>query len=169
MSEGLRIDTFSSRGRSRVHSYIPKRNGTLADATAKLIEACGGLAPAAEMCRVSTTMLSNYMNPEQTAVIPADIAMTLEHLCGKAFITDHMTASHGGRLMIIDGPTDRNWLRYVGDLTKDYAKAISDTTKALEDNRISEDEAREICEALLELSRKALSMHSALKEKGASK
>ncbi|MBS0363698.1 MAG: hypothetical protein JSR98_20170 [Proteobacteria bacterium] len=48
-----------------------------------LIEACGGLAEAAGVCRVGKSQLSDYQNPQGEGFMPADVMVALEAHCGQ--------------------------------------------------------------------------------------
>lgn len=58
----------------------PKRHAKLAR---DLIEACGGLAEAANNSRVGVSTLSTYQNPNEHATMPADVMADLEAYCGE--------------------------------------------------------------------------------------
>ncbi len=58
----------------------PKRHAKLAR---DLIEACGGLAEAADNSRVGVSTLSTYQNPNESATMPADVMADLEAYCGE--------------------------------------------------------------------------------------
>lgn len=49
----------------------------------ELIDACGGLAEAAEACRVRKSALSGYQTPEDPSTMPADVMDALEEYAGQ--------------------------------------------------------------------------------------
>lgn len=58
-----------------------RRHATLARL---LIEACGGLAEAAEHCRIGKSQLADCQSPHGVAYLPADAMAALEAHCGQA-------------------------------------------------------------------------------------
>jgi len=50
----------------------------------QLIEACGGLAEAADVCRVRKSALGDYQSPHGEGFMPADVIADLEAHCGQA-------------------------------------------------------------------------------------
>lgn len=58
----------------RMHARLARR----------LVEACGGLMEAAEVCRIGKSQLGECQNPYGEQFMPADVIVDLEAHCGQA-------------------------------------------------------------------------------------
>lgn len=137
---------------SKIMAFRQERAGTLKDATARLIEAVGGLKSAAELSRVGVSQLHAYAAEDQpTTYMPVDIARALEAASGQPSIT-HCLAAAGGYTLHRQDNGDgaiHTTIKEVGDV-------LSTLGQALADGQIDRDEAsaliREIDEAMTQMT-----------------
>ncbi len=146
------IMTIKSRMASR-------RYGTVEEATAALIAACGGIDGAAASCRVGRSQLADYANPhEEKSFMPLDVVQQLEAACGQPIVTEYLAGRHDVVLVKLPtGPTSlRTWMQAEAGVLKEHAERAGKMADALADGRLDLNEAvevlRETDESLRELA-----------------
>lgn len=142
-----------------VGSHAPRKYGTVAAATQKLINDVGGLKEAEAVCGRGKTVLHDYADPNKPdRSIPVHIVEILERASGTNPVTEHLAAQ--ASLLVIQVPsqkTDLEWLAHISRVSKEFSDVLRKTYEFLEDDGIiDEGEARvllkEIDENLLVLA-----------------
>ncbi len=142
-----------------VGSHAPRKYGTIAAATQKLINEVGGLKEAEAVCGRGKTVLHDYADPHKPdRSMPVHIVQILERMAGTHPVTEHLAAEAG--LLVIQVPpesTDLEWLAHISRVSKEFSDVLRKTYEFLEnDGVLDESEARfllqEIDENLLVLA-----------------
>ena len=104
-----------------------------ANLSRRLIENVGGLRKAADLCRVSESVLSGYQNPNMPAAnMPADVISALQVAGGTTLYSDAQRAEVDQPLTVIADP-----LRHSCDMVMEAAEALSHVQAALADGVVS--------------------------------
>ena len=110
----------------RQHASLAKR----------LIDACGGLIEAAEHCRVSKSVLSDYQLPHKASTMPADVILCLQEYCGEPIYTSALTRASDPVLASADVETDSlSALEHMAHFAKEYRKAKFDGVISAQEER----------------------------------
>lgn len=104
----------------------------------ELIAACGTLHEAADNCRVSAALLSEYNNPNKPCTMPADVILDLEAYCGQPIYTSALAGASGAI-----APTPDLVCGAVG-VSAGMANLVQKIVEFLADNHLSERERREL-------------------------
>lgn len=125
------------------------REQALKNAFRALVEACGGLEPAAQYCRVGKTKLSDYCSINTDGFAPVDVVADLEAVTAGSPHHPQVTRALARRaqftlLPVPDGQVpDTVWSGFAGRLAKECGDLISGICLALaDDNDVSPSEAR---------------------------
>ncbi|MEC9346090.1 MAG: phage regulatory CII family protein [Pseudomonadota bacterium] len=138
---------------AQVLSYRPNTYGSLKQAVASLVHNAGGVRPAAELCRVGKSQLSDFANEyKEDSHAPVDVIMALERATGCRFVTDHLAAAHG--CVVVQLPTGEalgiptgaldmtGWLNLHARAAKEAAELTARIAQDLADGKITVAEAR---------------------------
>lgn len=130
-----------------IASRPARQYGTLEEATARLIKACGGIDGAAESCRVGRSQLSDYANPNvEDAYMPADVVRQLETACGQPHVTEYLAACHG--LVLVRLPNEPvdigTWNQAEASVLQKHAERSRKMADALADGVFELSEAVEV-------------------------
>ncbi len=128
-----------------VGSHAPRKYGTIAAATQKLINDVGGLKEAEAACERGKTVLHDYADPHKPdRSMPVHIVQILEREAGTHPVTEHLAAEAG--LLVIEVPpetTDLEWLAHISRVSKEFSDVLRKTYEFLEDDGVIDtDEAR---------------------------
>ncbi len=147
------------RARMSRAPYKPRPKGTLKQATAQLIAACGGDTLAAEGLRVSRGTLFKYSDADgenASRFMPADIVRTLEDRCGEPVVTTFLAHAAGYVLKPLDTDAVSGLAEQVSRTAREVADVFAETSSALADGTVSPGEAgrivAEVDEALARMS-----------------
>lgn len=115
----------------------PRDPGTLKDAQAALIEACGGISKA--RCRVKKSVLQTYADKDRPECnMPADVIADLEAQCGEPIVTRFLALSANCFVERgADYPTDEPCSIVLGRLTEDTGRILSATAQDVHDGRLT--------------------------------
>jgi hypothetical protein len=107
--------------------------GSLKEATALLVDACGGYDEAAKRVRVSSSQLQRYSDPTAAdAYIPADVVRALELAAADPIVTRFLAAEQGCHLSCVKyDPSPEVLADDMGALAQDVARLTADVAKAL--------------------------------------
>ena len=98
----------------------------------RLIEAVGGLAPAARITGLSTTSLSNYQNPSAVATMPARVISELQVAARATIYSDAMTGEVGQPEAVVADP-----MLHACGLVKEAADVLGAVQSSLADGAVS--------------------------------
>jgi hypothetical protein len=123
-------------GKSRDFSRLPNKPrepGSLKEATALLIQACGGLDRSANLVRVGRSTVARYSDPaDDVSYIPADVIRALELNCAEPIVTRYLAAEQGCSLSCVKyDPTPQALAEDVAALARDCAELMGDSAKAI--------------------------------------
>jgi hypothetical protein len=93
------VSRNSARG-----GYKTREPGSLKEAIADLVFACGGQRAASTLCRVSTTQMARYTDDDEAAHLPVDVALVLERHCRQPIVTNWLAAAQHQTLLPIALP-----------------------------------------------------------------
>lgn len=110
-----------------------------------LLDQCGGVAEAADLCRVGQPALSQYMSnvPEcENKFMPADVIKQLERASGSRVMTEHFAANHG--CVLVELPVsdpDPDWFKHLADTSSSFGDMVKEGGEGLEDLKLDDEEA----------------------------
>jgi hypothetical protein len=115
----------------------PRDPGTLKDAQASLIEACGGISKA--RCRVKKTVLQTYADKDRPECnMPADVIADLEAQCGKPIVTGFLALQANCFLERVgDHPTNEPCSIVLGRMTEDTGRILSAAAQDVHDGNLT--------------------------------
>jgi hypothetical protein len=138
--------------------YKRREPGSLKEATARLITACGGQRKAAELVRVKATQIASYSDSDakfDRVFMPVDIAAVLEAHCGAPIVTRYLALARGALVIDLpkagDGPYSEKLARMASEGGQTFAagaRAISDGKITLREARTAKAEAIELASAV---------------------
>lgn len=133
--------------------YKPRPAGSLKQATAGLVEACGGLAAAAGVARVGRTALFRYTDDSDDHAdryMPCDVLRALERQCGEPIVTRYLAAEAGAVLLMLPNAEAGGGIGAAASLlAKESADLFGAVTEAIDTrgkhgSDVSPGEARDI-------------------------
>lgn len=132
--------------------YKPRAAGSLKQATADLVDACGGLKPAAGAARVGRTALFRYTDDADEHAdryMPVDIVAALEARCGEPIVTEWLALEAGCVLMRLPAGAPESWVKTLSRLNDEHSDVIRSLCEALDND--GEIDAREAGAAIEEI------------------
>jgi hypothetical protein len=139
--------------------YKVRAPGSLKEAVAQLVLACGGQRRAAELCRVSSPTLAQYTDDSgdnETRHMPVDVVAALEQSVGDPIVTRFL-ASHASCALVDLSPSTlaRPYPLRLADIGKETGEFFAEAAKDIADGKLDEKEAGRV-------RREALQMAAAL-------
>lgn len=125
-------------------------------ATRRLIEACGGVESAAELCRVKKSSLSEYENRNSDTFMPIDVALDLESFAGEPFVTRALAEETGQTVTQKDfgeGETPSCLALAVGSIARESADVVASLADALADGVLTDQERETVLTECREAAR----------------
>jgi hypothetical protein len=125
---------------TRVGAYAPREPGSLKDAEAALVKACGGLDRASALTRVKPTQMHRYTAPgEPDCHMPADVIAALELHCGAPIVTRFLALGTGSILVTVPGDraTGKSYLRTLAKIGRKTGVLSGDACDALADGTLT--------------------------------
>lgn len=135
--------------------YKPREPGSLKEAEASLVKACGGLEAAAHLSRVKKSQLARYTDPgEADYHMPADVIRALELHCGVPHVTRFLAIEAGAVLIPLPRDGSRKaCMKHLAGIGRDSGKLYGAACDALADGTLSgADRARVRSEAMKTMS-----------------
>lgn len=126
---------------------IPREPGSLKDAEAALVKACGGLDKASALTRVKPSQMQRYTAPgEPDCHMPADVVMALEMHCGQPVVTQFLALQAGGVFLPLPkhGVDRKSYMRHLGAIGKDTGQLYSQACEALADGNLTSRERSKV-------------------------
>lgn len=126
---------------------IPREPGSLKDAEAALVKACGGLIRAAALTRVRKAQLHRYTDPsEPECHMPADVVVALELASGQPIVTQFLALQSAGVFMPLPkvGPEKKTYMAHLGAIGKDTGQFYAEACEALQDGSLSKKERAKV-------------------------
>lgn len=119
--------------------YKPRESGSLKEAVAQLVMACGGQREAAGLTRVSPAQMARYTDDSEDNTLcnmPVDIVRVLEHESGRPIVTRYLAAIEGRALLDLELPIlDVTPAEKLAHVAEKSGKLLADAARALEHNR----------------------------------
>lgn len=111
--------------------------------TRDLVRACGGVARAGQLARVSTTQVGRWQSPTDPDIVPLHHALVLERECGLPLVTAAMAEAHGRRLTdeVSAAPGSACVFRRHAELMGETAELMAETARVAADGACSPAEA----------------------------
>lgn len=121
-----------------------RRPGSLKEAEAELVQACGGQSASAEFARVGKSQLARYTDDSgdnETVHMPADIVEVLERACGEPIVTRFLAAASGHVLIDCDPiALAKPYPVLLSAIGRDSGELFAECAKALADGTLRADE-----------------------------
>lgn len=137
--------------------YKPRAAGSLKEAVAELVLACGGQVEAARLCRVSKSQIARYTDDSgdnETAHIPADVVACLEVSCGQPIVTAYLASLTRHALIDLAPVTlTKPYAVLLSEIGRDDGKLFAEAAAALLDGRLDARESGRVRKRALELYR----------------
>jgi hypothetical protein len=135
--------------------YKPREQGSLKEATAQLITACGGQKKAAELVRVKPTQLGKYSDSDprfDDCFMPVDIVTALEAACGEPIVTRYLALARGALVIDLPKAGDGPYSEKLARMAKEGGQTFAAGARAISDGKITLREARAAKSEALELA-----------------
>jgi hypothetical protein len=137
--------------------YKQRKAGSLKEAVAELVLACGGQTEAAELSRVSKSQIARYTDESgdnEIVHMPIDVVAVLERASGDSIVTRYLASLSGCTLIDLDpAPLTKPYPVLLSEIGRDEGKMFAEAAGALADGRLDAGEAGEIRRRALELSK----------------
>jgi len=131
-------------GRPRQKLNKPRPEGTLKEAIARLVYACGGTTRVADLLGLSQSQAQRYTDPmSDTEMRPSQIR-TLEMACGQPIVTEFLAAESGFALVPMHATNGKSLPIHMAKVGAAAAKLFEQFAKAMEDGGIQPREAARI-------------------------
>lgn len=124
----------------------PREPGSLKDAAAQLVMACGGQRAASMLTRVSPTRMGQYTDDSDEhadSYMPIDVVLALEERCGQPIVTRCLARLQRRALLNLELPElDERPSEVLATLCEDTGELLADTARAIEHDRFNPKKAR---------------------------
>jgi hypothetical protein len=124
----------------------PREAGSLKDAVAALIEACGGVSKV--RCRVKKTVLQEYADNDKPARhMPLDIVQHLEAQCGNPIVTRFLALSNNCLLEQAGDQAREPTSIVLGRMTEDQGRILAAAAEDVRDGKLTRTNAEIVLRA----------------------
>mgnify|MGYP001042125909 CR=1 FL=1 len=138
--------------------YKRRTRGTIKEAEAGLVAACGGLKQAATASRLAKTVLAQCTDDDHaTRHLPVDVVADLERASGDPVVTRYLAALSGHLLVPVRGVSREPYPLVLASVTKETGELLGAAGAALREGRLSPAQAHVV-------KREALDVAAALAE-----
>jgi len=145
----------NNRNRKARGLSTPRAPGSLKEAQAMLVVACGGQTRAAELCRVSRSQVARYTDDsdDSNAVhMPADVIRCLEQAAKDPLVTRYLASCAGHALLPLgDGVTRESYPQLLSNIGKETGQMFGEAARALGDGRLAPKERGRVRREAVEL------------------
>lgn len=127
----------------------PRMPGSLKEAVADLVAACGHQSDVARLVRVSRSQINRYTDDSDENAnvhMPVDIVFALERHCGNPIVTRFLASSQA-RVLLDVKVTEEHHQSYAAVLSKvgrETGRLFAEATSAMVDGRLSPREAGKV-------------------------
>lgn len=124
---------------------IPRQPGTLKDAEAQLVAACGGIEKAAALTRVRPAQMHRYTAPsEPDCHMPVDVVLALEMHCQEPCVTRFLAFEAGQLLVDIDKGNSEEFATHLAAIGRDSGALYAEACTGLRDGTLTRKEAANV-------------------------
>lgn len=128
-----------------IRNSVKRDFGSIEIALANLVATFGNTENAAKHCEVSGKTLSSYANPDGHLKLRVDVVLDLERQADNPLVTKQMAEIHNMILVGLPSSEDKKvWDRHLVDVVKEASMVFHQLVKALEDEKMTLSEAREL-------------------------
>lgn len=129
----------------RIANSLVRLRKDVKSAVAQLLAAFPNVEEAAKVCRVGSSTLSAYANPNHGSHVPVDIVLELEGVLGKPIVTRHMANRLGYELYQLPrGQNTDPLARRINRIVKKGSRAFATAAGALDDGTVTPEEAEQL-------------------------
>lgn len=114
--------------------YKERQPGSIKEAVATLVVACGGQAEASNLCRVSRAHIARYTDDStehEFTHMPVDIVALLEAHCGDPIVTRYLAMRAGALLVQLHGPHDEPYSKLLAAIGRETGRFYAEACEAL--------------------------------------
>jgi hypothetical protein len=124
---------------------LPRQAASLKAAAAALVNACGGIEPAAKLTRVSASQLQRYTaDSEPDYQMPVDVVRALELHCGDPIVTRFLAFENSQLLVPFEPGKSAGLMAHLGAIGRDTGKMYAEACQGLADGTLTAREAEKV-------------------------
>lgn len=133
--------------------YKKRDSGSLKEAEAQLVNACGGLKVAASVSRIGKSVIAaatDSDHPERH--LPVDVVVDLERRAGQPIVTRYLASESGHLLLPVRGEMSEPYPIVISRITKEVGELLTAGAFALREGKMNAAGARNIKREALDLA-----------------
>lgn len=126
-------------------TYLERQPGTLKDAEAALVTACGGMEKASSLTRVRPSQMQRYTAPgEPDCHMPVDVVLALELHCGVPHVTRFLAFEAQSIVVSVAKGDHASFNTHLSAIGRESGKMYAEACAALADGTMTPKEASRV-------------------------